>query len=576
MTAFSIASARIVRTRLVEPFAPALSNSNNDVRAKDTHVARPHASRVPVPKVKVGFLGLQGRPGPSRPRTLPTPRGLRENLALLETEAPIAYAFWTKYFGDAGTVTIPLFRVALAHSRRRHEIRIDEVTRGISTRTFRTLVHGDGPLADMFGVASKFGPTEKHGPSIFEESGPIAHDQCSASQVKAAPAAYAFWTEYFGDDMKVSLTLFRAALARSGRRYDVRFEATSMNTKIFRTLVIGSGPLADMFASAPDSGVIEVHRFASFDSTINVTRIAEINVLLAGLLTSPGMLYWTVPGFCWMILLTSVLQPIQIRAVVSCEWVRSRKCYANLDFMSLSAHQPYSTIDPKLRIETLQLLRTEYPLAYQFWTVNFGARETTSETFRATLNLVGGNLALSVPRKAFRLTSREQQFNCLTVNLFYVQPPSTMLRSWTRAFGRGWVATVIKRISLTATYWLAIPDNGFKKFESDGKSLKAASEPTDGLVGAPADADKADFVRGRADVDNADYVHPFVEPWLPITPNLPVDTALSPAKSTPSQDVPMLKMPSVRGSAYEVDFIHGGAASEARLPAAAGEIDFAR
>ncbi|RKO92701.1 hypothetical protein BDK51DRAFT_43928 [Blyttiomyces helicus] len=78
-----------------------------------------------------------------------------------------------------------------------------------------------------------------------------------------SPAAYAFWTEHFGDQMEVSKTVFRAALARFGR-HEVHIGAKYMNTRVFRAPVLRKGPLGNMFASVPESGAIENSRLGNF------------------------------------------------------------------------------------------------------------------------------------------------------------------------------------------------------------------------------------------------------------------------------------------------------------------------
>ncbi|RKO91631.1 hypothetical protein BDK51DRAFT_28289, partial [Blyttiomyces helicus] len=266
-----------------------------------------------------------------RSQTPPFPRRLLYDLALLETEAPVAYAFWIK----------------------RHDVRVDAETHGITTRKFRSSVLEEGPLADIFAdtVVSEPNIIENRRIPSFAKSGterplrsPIPRGLYLILLRAESPAAYSFWTEHFGAAMKVSKTLFRAALAHSGRRYDALLTKGPMTTRIFRTLVVGPGPLADMF---PSSGPIEAHRFAHLD-------------------------------------------PPKIGNAVdpSSGFVRVGS--------NLVSRSPYSALDPNVRIETLRLLRIEHPIAYQFWTVNFGARETPVANFRATLRHFEGTLDVGV------------------------------------------------------------------------------------------------------------------------------------------------------------------------------------
>ncbi|RKO89131.1 hypothetical protein BDK51DRAFT_41593 [Blyttiomyces helicus] len=322
------------------------------------------------------------------PPTLRDSRRLLDHLDLLQNEAPAAYAFWTKYFGDSTLVTKRLFRVALSQSGISHDIRIDTPrTDGITSAIFRKLVLGDGPLADMFGIASESRPImlDKESRTNDSESG-----QRTVSNVKRlpiprglkdnfillriqAPGAYAFWTKYFGESREVPKSLFRAALARSGRQYNVPIKEQSMNVKVFRTLVLGSGPLAEMFASAPESRATEDHKSGRLDIAKNDEQITNDSPPFARLLTSPD--------------------PAQIGIAVDSD----PSCGILQVGSKLVIRSPYSAINPKLRIETLQLLRTECPLAYKFWTVNFGARETNAANFRATLGRTDRNITLTVP-----------------------------------------------------------------------------------------------------------------------------------------------------------------------------------
>ncbi|RKO88665.1 hypothetical protein BDK51DRAFT_28150, partial [Blyttiomyces helicus] len=335
----SITSARMFRSatdQLAEPFALAHSTTEDDIKSRATTGSEPSQK-------------------PPRPQALPGPRRLLYNLSPLQTEAPAAFTFWTENFGDATVVVIPLFRVALANSGRRHDIPIHDASKRMSARKFRSWVLGTGPLADMFAIASESGMTEIHMRTSFNNNAMKTNAELSEAKGSGdggqsqlhdnlvllrtqAPTAYAFWTEYFGDDLSVTITLFRVALASSGRRDDIRFEARNMSTRVFRTFVLGSGPLADMFASAPESGD---PISATFDGTNDVddTATGYNNLPLTGLLTSPDL-------------------PRTVIAVNS---------------------------DPSSGV-----LREGSHLV---------SRSMTCENFRATLDLIVGKLALSVPRK---------------------------------------------------------------------------------------------------------------------------------------------------------------------------------
>ncbi|RKO90652.1 hypothetical protein BDK51DRAFT_36492 [Blyttiomyces helicus] len=230
---------------------------------------QPEDSHAPVPKVES-----------PRPVALPLCR-LLQSLALLQTEVPAAYGFWTRYFGDSTIVTRPLFRDALPNSGRPDDIRIDTGRKdGITTHMFRSWVLEEGPDATMF------------------------------SSVQS---------------------LFRPR----------------------------SGPLADECGSPPDSGAIGDKDESSESGA---------------------------PNYITLTLHKSALR-----------FISDPSSWAMRVGAKQVSERPYSAIDTKLRIETLQLLRTENPNAYQLWTVNLGARERTAAIFPATLIRIDPNLVLSVP-----------------------------------------------------------------------------------------------------------------------------------------------------------------------------------
>ncbi|RKO92045.1 hypothetical protein BDK51DRAFT_45077 [Blyttiomyces helicus] len=267
---------------------------------------RPPSWQKPSPLVtRTRMMSLKAEErGPLRPRSFAPPRKLLADRDLLQTEAPAAYAFWTKYFGNTTTVTKPVFCLALADSGSPNELHAH--SRAITVRNFRGWVLGEGPLAEMVPPACFFRARTDF-TTIFSYFG------------HQAPAAYAFWTDNFGGGMRVSIHLFRAALSRSGWRSDVHIEVhDKINPKVFRALVLGSGPLADMFASRAELCPVEDRELARVSITDDDARIPKVDLPIARFLTSH-----------------------------------------------------------------------EHPMAYQFWTANFGARETTEANFCAAVDSIG-------------------------------------------------------------------------------------------------------------------------------------------------------------------------------------------
>ncbi|RKO91632.1 hypothetical protein BDK51DRAFT_28290, partial [Blyttiomyces helicus] len=315
---------------------------------------------------------------------------------IVYTEVSAAYVSWTKYFGDNTTVAKPLFRAALADSGRRHDVHVDAPSKGVTSKRFRSKVLSEGPFADMFADGSEFRLAEDRGSTSFKKSGGNPNEELSISKVKSrtslrlltparlhenllllrvqAPAVHALWTKYFGDALEV---------------YPF-FAPPLMNAKIFRALVLGSGPVADIFASGPGYGSTEDHDIQGFGRVHPPRDRSDVPLGNDGRRMANDSA--SIPDF------SNSKESEPGSGIVR-------------DGDHLVSTSPYITIDPKLRIETLQLLRTEYPQAYQFWTVNFGARETTTaEKFRETLHCIDRNLALSVPLTASKSTSRVSSF----------------------------------------------------------------------------------------------------------------------------------------------------------------------
>ncbi|RKO83707.1 hypothetical protein BDK51DRAFT_26844, partial [Blyttiomyces helicus] len=203
---------RTAASQLREPFPPACSVPNDAVASKATRgpssqsVTRPDVSSVSVSKVK--------------------------------TEAPAAHAFRTN---DTALLrcTCP-FRTTPRHSRRfdeeKRSYHEDLPKLGARRRTAR----------QFFSNISEFGTLENL--VSFEKGRTNVHDQASAPEaiVAQTPAAHAFWTENFGDELKVCTTTSHAALARSGRKHDhICLQGKVMTPKILRALVLRLGLLAN-------------------------------------------------------------------------------------------------------------------------------------------------------------------------------------------------------------------------------------------------------------------------------------------------------------------------------------------